>query len=327
MNTIDQAMMMSAGLGTRLKPYTDVCPKPLLPLLGVPLLEWVALQAAAQGVKRLVANVHHLSEKMIAEAPRLMPEGTTLTLSDETQKLLGSAGGIAKALPLFNQKPFFLLNSDVIVEADFSAMSARHEELKKSDGILITLGLRKQSPTGAKYRQIFTDEKTGLITQLGELQESCSFYAGVAILEHGAVSHLPQNEPSEFVPDVLRPALAKNQVAFHWLPDHGIWEDIGEPALWWRAHGEVIRRWRAGLLNPVWKKRLEQEYELHADGVFPVGTHGPTHQSPRTSAFWNGLGPLSALEDGGMVYGPLRDEAASSAKKWIAYQGIVRSFA
>ncbi len=109
---IRQAMVLAAGVGTRMRPLTDNCPKPLLPCGGRTLLDWNLDALARAGVERAVVNVHYLPEQIIAHVRGRARPG--VTVSDERDVILDSGGGIAKALPAFGEKPFFSLNADTI---------------------------------------------------------------------------------------------------------------------------------------------------------------------------------------------------------------------
>jgi MurNAc alpha-1-phosphate uridylyltransferase len=104
-------MLMSAGLGTRLKPFTDLEPKALIPVMGVPTAQF-SLDALAQAhVETIVANIHHQAEKARAGLESLERGNARLVISDESALLMGSGGGIAKALPNFGHRPFYWLNA------------------------------------------------------------------------------------------------------------------------------------------------------------------------------------------------------------------------
>lgn len=109
---IDSAMMMAAGLGTRMRPLTDAVPKPLVKLDGRPLLDHGLARLEAQGVARVVVNVHYLADQIEAHvAGRSKPE---IIISDERELLLDTGGGIARALPHLGALPFYVLNSDSV---------------------------------------------------------------------------------------------------------------------------------------------------------------------------------------------------------------------
>ena len=106
------AMVLAAGLGTRMRPLTDTKPKPLVPVAGKPLLDHVLDRLADAGVERAVVNVHYLAEQIIAHTKsRTTPR---VTISDERGLLLGTGGGVVKALPELGAAPFFHINSDTI---------------------------------------------------------------------------------------------------------------------------------------------------------------------------------------------------------------------
>ena len=106
----DSAFVLAAGLGTRMRPLTDTCPKPLIEIAGRSLLDRGLDLLAAAGVRHAVVNVHWLGEQIIAHARTR--HDIAITISDERERLLDSAGGIVKALPLLGSKPFYILNAD-----------------------------------------------------------------------------------------------------------------------------------------------------------------------------------------------------------------------
>ncbi|KFB08478.1 nucleotidyltransferase family protein [Nitratireductor basaltis] len=105
-----KAMVLSAGLGMRMRPLTETTPKPLIKVGGKPLIDWGLDTLQAAGVSHTVVNVHHLAEQMEAHlAQRRKP---SVTISDEREILLDSAGGLVKALPELGSDPCFILNAD-----------------------------------------------------------------------------------------------------------------------------------------------------------------------------------------------------------------------
>jgi MurNAc alpha-1-phosphate uridylyltransferase len=104
------AMVLAAGLGKRMRPITDMLPKPLVRVAGRTLLDRGLDTLAAAGVETAVVNVHHLADQIVRHvAARDVPK---VVISDESDCRLDSAGGIVKALPLLGENPFFVLNSD-----------------------------------------------------------------------------------------------------------------------------------------------------------------------------------------------------------------------
>lgn len=107
---ITQAMVLAAGEGRRLRPLTDHTPKPLIPVGGKTMLDHALDQLAIVGVKRCVVNTHHLADQIQEHVKnRTSPR---VIISHETT-LLGTGGGLVKALPHFGGEPFFVLNADI----------------------------------------------------------------------------------------------------------------------------------------------------------------------------------------------------------------------
>lgn len=105
----DALMLFAAGKGTRMAPLTDRTPKPLIPVAGRPLLDRALDLARAGGVRRIVVNTHHLGGQIAAHLA-----GTDIAISDESQALLETGGGLRKALPLLPPGPVLTLNPDCV---------------------------------------------------------------------------------------------------------------------------------------------------------------------------------------------------------------------
>lgn len=107
---ITRAMVLAAGLGTRMRPITLSTPKPLVKVGGRALIDWGLDALADAGVEQAVVNVHHLADRMERHLEnRRRP---AIVISDERERLLDSAGGVVKALPILGDKPFLILNAD-----------------------------------------------------------------------------------------------------------------------------------------------------------------------------------------------------------------------
>ena len=111
MTKITTAMLLAAGLGTRMKPLTDTRPKPLIEVGGRTLIDRVLDKLVTQGVTRVVINVHHFADQMTAHLSKR--KDIEIIISDERALLLETGGGVIKALPLLGDDPFFVVNTDV----------------------------------------------------------------------------------------------------------------------------------------------------------------------------------------------------------------------
>jgi NDP-sugar pyrophosphorylase family protein len=254
-----QAMLMAAGFGTRMKPFSDLSVKSLLPVMGIPLLQYALRSLDAAGVNRYVMNLHHLAADAKSGASLLEPR---LLFSDESREILGSGGALRHAAPLFEPgKPFFYVNPDVLCDIDWNALSERHHMLRKKNGVNLTLALSLKSSVRGKYREIFYDLGSGLITGLGELREACPFFISAAVIEPEALDWLPQEGPADFVQSVLVPAVTAKKAGFQLLSDV-IWYDIGSAELWMKTHLALIQRLETSHFpsnrSSDWKREIEK---------------------------------------------------------------------
>lgn len=140
-----QSMIFAAGLGTRLKPLTDRIPKALVRVGGKPLIEYVLKNLVAAGSKRIVVNVHHFANQII-EYLQQNNFGVDIRVSDETEMLLDTGGGIKNAAPFFNtSEPVLIHNVDILSNVDLRALynyACEAEIEQKVDAVLL-VSLRK----------------------------------------------------------------------------------------------------------------------------------------------------------------------------------------
>ena len=130
-------MIFAAGLGTRLKPLTDHMPKALVPVAGKPMLEHVILKLIASGFDEIVINVHHFAEQIIDFLKEKNNFGIKIWISDETEELLDTGGGIKKASSLLNE-PFLVHNADILSNVDLKALYDFHIASENDATLLVS---------------------------------------------------------------------------------------------------------------------------------------------------------------------------------------------
>lgn len=133
-----KAMILAAGLGTRLKPWTLHHPKALVPVNGKPMLERVVESLCAQGFDDITVNVHHFSDQIISF---LNSRGwTDIKVSDESAQLLDTGGGILSAEQYLvdNDEPFLIHNVDILSDADLRGFMARHRDSGNDCSLLVS---------------------------------------------------------------------------------------------------------------------------------------------------------------------------------------------
>ncbi len=131
-----QAMILAAGMGTRLKPITDHTPKALVSVGGKPLLDRLILRLREQGYQRFVVNVHHLADQIEQHVKDEDSYGVRVLISDERQELLETGGALKKAAPLFDDdEPILIHNVDILDNVDYNWLRRQH--LDDEDAVLL----------------------------------------------------------------------------------------------------------------------------------------------------------------------------------------------
>ncbi len=166
-----KAMILAAGLGARLRPFTDTTPKALADVGGATMLETILKRLAAAGVTEVVINTHHLADKITDFLLNKARIGLKVEISRETFFPLETGGGLKKAAWFFKAGgPFFLYNCDVFTDMDLSAMLADH--LKS--GALATLAVKERQSA----RQLLFDADLNLAGRFNANDEESSQWAG-----------------------------------------------------------------------------------------------------------------------------------------------------
>ncbi|HEX3936654.1 MAG TPA: nucleotidyltransferase family protein [Xanthobacteraceae bacterium] len=174
------AMVLAAGLGTRMRPYNGHIPKPLVAVGGKSLIDYGLDRLATAGVERAVVNVHHLADKIEHHlATRKKPR---IVVSDERAELLGTGGGIAKALPLLGTAPFFLVNSDTLWLDGVKPNVARLAESFDPAAMDALLLLAPTDSLGYEGRGDYTLLPDGRLRRRGGEEAAPCIYAGTALL-------------------------------------------------------------------------------------------------------------------------------------------------
>lgn len=128
---ISKAMIFSAGLGTRFKPWTDKHPKALALVNGKPLLQRNIEYLQQYGIREVVVNVHHFADQIVDAVNMNKGWGSNVVISDETNEVLETGGGLLKARPLLEGKdPFVTLNVDILTNLDINKLLAFHTQHK-----------------------------------------------------------------------------------------------------------------------------------------------------------------------------------------------------
>lgn len=185
-----RAIVLAAGLGTRMRPYNGQVPKPLVQIGGKSLIDYSLDRLADAGVERVVVNVHHLADALERHlASRQRPH---IVISDERAELLGTGGGIAKALPQLGDAPFFLVNSDTVwldgVKPNFARLADAFDPAAMD--ALLLLAPTTES-IGYSGRGDFAMLADGRLRRRSEREVVPFVYAGAAILSPALFAGAP----------------------------------------------------------------------------------------------------------------------------------------
>lgn len=219
------AFILGAGLGTRLRPLTDVLPKPLIPVGQSPLIRHAFAHCAAAGVERFIVNTHHLAARYEEFFPQPEFEGRPIRFIHEPE-VLETAGGlwnIAPALEAWQEDgPVLVYNGDVLSTLDLGELWATHQR----SGAEVTLGLL---PSGGPI-QVNFDSSVGHIRDFGArlLPDSPSnaLFTGIYIVEPAFRARLVPGLKESVVPVWVRMIQEGAIVAGAWLGG-GHWRDLG----------------------------------------------------------------------------------------------------
>jgi MurNAc alpha-1-phosphate uridylyltransferase len=219
-----RAMVLAAGLGTRMRPLTDTLPKPLVAVGGRPLLDHVLDRLADAGVELAVVNVHYRADQIVRHVEgRQRPR---VVISDERDEILGTGGGVVKALPQLGDAPFFHVNSDTIwIEGPRPNLVRLAEAFDGTEMDALLLLAPTATSIGYDGRGDFAMMPDGRLRRRAEREVLPFVYAGAAILAPGLFAGAPAGEFS--LTRLFDQAAAHGRL--FGLPLEGVWMHVGTP--------------------------------------------------------------------------------------------------
>lgn len=237
-----KAMILAAGLGTRLRPLTDVTPKPLLPVAGTPMIVWNLLLLKRHGIRDVVINLHHLGDIIRQALGDGSALGMRLIYSYEPV-ILGTGGGIKQAEPHFQGEPVLVLNGDTLFELDLGAVMAFHRERAAA----ATLVLR-QDPDAARWGLVEVTDRAEIVRITGRGRSAptvtaARMFAGIHILHPRLLRYLPADTECSII-DAYVKGIQEGERILGFDFD-GFWSDVGTP----ERYAQVEQDAAAGLLS------------------------------------------------------------------------------
>lgn len=247
-----RAMILAAGQGTRLRPLTDKIPKPLVRFYGTPLLEIIIKRLLSFGMEKIIVNIHHLADQVVEFLESRDYYNGRVLISDETDRLMDTGGGVLKAMDLLdNGEPFVLHNVDVYTNLDIHQLINYH----LSDNSLITIAVKKRTPS----RSLLFDEKNYLVgwqnNKTGE-KRIIRNYTGdltdygnscVYVISPEFFKLVSIREPVSLTDIYL--TLAKDHIIKGYVHNQDYWYNLGIYDTFMKAETEVDVNEMAGWLN------------------------------------------------------------------------------
>jgi N-acetyl-alpha-D-muramate 1-phosphate uridylyltransferase len=220
----DKAMVLAAGLGLRMRPLTDQIPKPLVTVAGRSLLDHVLDKLADAGVSQAIVNVHYLPDQIIDHVrARKRPR---VTISDERDVVLGTGGGVVKALPLLGKAPFFHVNADTLwIDGVRPNLMRLAEAFDPARMDILLLMAPTAGSIGYEGRGDYSMLPDGALRKRKERQVVPFVYAGAAIMSPRIFVGAPD---SEFSLTKIFDA-ANEQERLFGLRLDGTWMHVGTP--------------------------------------------------------------------------------------------------
>ncbi len=220
---ITHAMVLAAGLGTRMRPLTDSRPKPLVKVGGRALIDYIFDYCREGGVTDAVVNVHYLAEMIEDHVAGVA--SPRITLSDERAGLLDSGGGVKKALPHLGKGPFFVLNADAIwIDGPQPSLGRLREHWDPETMDILLLLAASSSATGWGNRGDFAMDQNGRLRRAAKNEVTPFVYAGAGIWK----PELFEGQPDVFSLNRLFDQAAEKG-RLHGLRLDGVWMHVGTP--------------------------------------------------------------------------------------------------
>jgi len=228
---IPHGMLLAAGLGTRLGPLSQERPKPLLPLVDVPVIRYGLDLLRASGITRIAINLHHMGEQIREEI------GDEAIYSEESE-ILGTGGGIKRMAELLGGERFVVINAKVAVDLDLPAVIDGHERR----GALATMVVRPD-PDSKRWGAIDVDA-TGRVR--GMLAEGRHMFTGIHVIERALVARIPQG-PCDIVRTAYAEMVAARGPLFaHALAEGAFFAENSTPQRYLQANLALLDgAWRA----------------------------------------------------------------------------------
>jgi len=274
-----KAMILAAGLGTRLLPFTLKRPKPLFPILNRPLLHLTINRIKQAGGAEIVVNAHHLRQQI----KKALQDEAEIILQEE-EKILGTGGGLRLALPHLGQAPVLVVNGDIYHSIDYRKIYHSHCETRADVSLVL-----HDYP---RFNDVTVDEKlrvTGFNRSNSSeaMHERVLAFTGIHVINPEVLHLIPPDTTSCIIDCYLKLLQQGGTIRAHLAENHS-WKDMGTPADYLQLHADLLAR-----KVPVY----EELAGIAADAPF-AGVQKATIGRDVTLLDWVCLGQGAIIEAG-----------------------------
>lgn len=220
-----KAMIMAAGMGSRLEPITLMLPKPLIPVMNIPLMDIILSQLVSIGIKDVISNTYYLSNQIVDRYSK-NKLGINFNYIKE-EKLSGTAGGMKKCQFFFDEgEDFIVMSGDVLTNVDIKKGIEQH----KKSGAIATIGIKEIAHDKVSHFGVVVTDESGFITEFQEkpsVEEAKSNFinTGIYIFNYKIFDYIPKNTFYDFAKDVFPKLLEEKQINTFEVKEY--WNDIG----------------------------------------------------------------------------------------------------
>jgi mannose-1-phosphate guanylyltransferase len=240
------ALLLTAGLGTRLRPLTLVRAKPAIPVAGEPLIRRIIRWLVGNGVVNLTLNLHHMAETVTRVVGDGSDLGARVRYSWEQPTVLGSAGGPRQALDIIGADQFFLINGDTLTDLDLGALANAHA----SSGALVTLALVPNvEPLRYGGVRLSEDGRVLGFVPRGTAATGTFHFIGAQLAHRTVFSELPSGQPVNSIGGCYDALLARVPGSIRGLVTGANFWDIGTVADYWHTSSAWSQQTEAAPLN------------------------------------------------------------------------------
>jgi len=232
-----KTMIMAAGIGTRLRPLTDLVPKPMAPIVNRPALYHILRLLSRHGCREVIINLHHLPDAITGYFGDGTSMGMDIRYSFEPE-LLGTAGGVRNNAAFLGSETFLVVSGDALTDIDLTGLIAAH----RRNGSIATMAV-KEVADPSLYGVVVTDDEGRVVgfQEKPRLEEARSRLCncGIYVFEPEIMAHILPDGFDDFGRRVF-PDLLRDHVAFHAHAFSGYWSDVGNLHEYIRGNGDAL---------------------------------------------------------------------------------------